>query len=76
MSRFAVRVVEKEFRPKHKIWVHKDTFHMVVEAKTKQQAYKSVRKKYDDLSKFGLGRVSPTNKEIGKHPILIKELVK
>lgn len=74
MKRFQVRVTEKEFRPKHKIWVSLDTYHIVVEAETKQRAYKSVRKEYDDLSKYGLGRVSPTTKQVGKHLIPFAEL--
>lgn len=72
--KYAVRLVEKEYRKIPEVWVTKDVYHEVVEANSKQLAYKQVRAMYPDTQMYRLGRVSLTDKPVGKNMIPFKEL--
>jgi len=82
--RHAVRLVNKEARnlgTKDKPdWVRitEDIFLVVVEAPTKDFARKKVRQvnsgEYADTVRFKIGRISKTDKEIGRHELIASPL--
>ncbi len=71
---YSVRLIEREYRPKYQIWVTRDVYHIVVNARGKPHARKVARREYDDPCRYGLGRISLDDREVGKYIIPIKPI--
>lgn len=73
MTNFAVRLITREYREKHDVWVSSDVCHVVVEAENKNKARSKIKDKFP-FPEYVVGRVSKTSKEPGVYDIEIRGL--